>query len=359
MRILRAVSAALVMATVTSACRLVLSASEGEIGLGDAASPADAEVEDCGNGRDDDGNGLADCADPRCAAEGYRCIAPPDTLLFSDVAHVIEGAEAGSLAACAPPFVSATDGIGGAYAQRFGGALDAPPACTPCVCSIDGGCVGAGVQLFSDDACTQLVDTQGPSATCESAKGISLAERRSASLLRGVVQAPQCIARSSIPVQARWGKVVRVCTARSLSQSGCAASQVCVPPPTIGARPAICVLSKGRGVAPCPPSFPAREILYQGVDDARTCSMCSCGSPQDVTCTSRLRGRRFSQGRCDANDDVVDTSGQCQRLPQALGKPEMRFVIDLTLQGTCTPVSGGVAGGTAVPGPPETLCCTE
>jgi len=104
-------------------------------------------AEDCANGKDDNCNGLVDCADPVCQNAGYVCAAPPQGW-SGPVA--LESVSGGTLPSC-----------GGSYAtsvqQGHDGASGSPATCG-CSCSgpTNVQCNGVDVSYYTDNGCGAL-----------------------------------------------------------------------------------------------------------------------------------------------------------------------------------------------------------
>ncbi|MDI1476429.1 hypothetical protein [Polyangium sp. y55x31] len=132
-----------------------------------------------------------------------------------------------------------------------------------------------------------------------------------------------------------------------------AAGKVCVPtPPSFSS----CVYREGDH--PCPEGWGERQLLYQHVEDKRTCAECTCSEPSGGFCNTKFR--LFSGAGCTIEEAAFNVSSgmssPCHDLmagTQLLGKSAE--VLDY-MKGACTP-SGGDVEGEVVLTDPVTVCC--
>ena len=151
-----------------------------------------------------------------------------------------------------------------------------------------------------------------------------------------------------------WGRMARECKIEPLSDEGCAAGRVCVPPPPEGFS--LCLYAEGEPFA-CPPDYPARTVFYRSAEDDRGCEECACSPPEGAQCMAFLS--TFSDVACASPVVAVLVTADepsCQDVPTgtALGSAEASMVTDLP--GSCTS-SGGAPFGGVTPADPFTLCC--
>ncbi|HZA13047.1 MAG TPA: hypothetical protein VE618_01065, partial [Myxococcaceae bacterium] len=131
-------------------------------------------IERCANGSDDDGDGLADCADPECAT-----LACEDGDPCTDTDACTGGSCSGSPKACTPPSACFSGGCE-AGTCRFSvlvgnSCTDSGPCTTGGTCATDGGCVGTSTcvapgeclsaQCGSDGGCLLTVNSGQPCTT--------------------------------------------------------------------------------------------------------------------------------------------------------------------------------------------------
>ena len=123
----------------------------------------------------------------------------------------------------------------------------------------------------------------------------------------------------------------------------------------------VCIFYDGERV--CPDdiqgnTFTEQHVFYQGVQDDRQCSACSCGAPTGSACTATIS--IYKNANCSAllDQKTIDSSSEtCTdiKLPgQALGSKSAGPTT--YLPGTC-PAMGGDGSGIAIPTNPATLCC--
>ncbi|MDC3956119.1 hypothetical protein [Polyangium jinanense] len=96
---------------------------------------------------------------------------------------------------------------------------------------------------------------------------------------------------------------VRACGGAS-TDGVCEDGLLCVPEPVTPFR--ICVVRGGEH--PCPPGYPDRAIHYEGVNDTRACTECTCGAPADAKCSASVQG--YSDACATATSALV-TDDQC------------------------------------------------
>lgn len=326
-------------------------------GCGDGCDPGE---EDCSNGVDDNDDGLADCADPICGGLGYACVPSVPAGWFG------------------PAIVSETDpssGCSGAFATEVALAhrgLQAEAAvCDACSCEADGdgtcgpatlvmarttggGCAAAceaNVQL-DPDSCEDLGAVAFP---CGSSQGVFSSDS---------ITVPNwsvaCIASAQSPMlpEISWQADALVC--RAPAGGGCGGDAVCAPPPPASATDAVCIAAAGEG--DCPSAYPLKTVLYEGFDDGRDCTDCSCAAQPCVGEVEFFFGENCGGG---AKEDELGApfAGACNELIDADGqddeddRPRARFRPDDDAP-KCAPVASQPTGAATGVGP-TTVCCME
>ena len=117
------------------------------------------------------------------------------------------------------------------------------------------------------------------------------------------------------------------------------------------------------GERPCPTTttnvFTEQHVFYNGIEDHRQCSPCTCGAPTGSACTAIAS--IYTNATCSgvplAQNTISSASETCidVQLPgQALGSKSAGFVS--YLPGMCSP-AGGDASGAAIKTEPVTYCC--
>ncbi len=152
-----------------------------------------------------------------------------------------------------------------------------------------------------------------------------------------------------------WGTFARAC---EWSPRGICADpgKVCSPSgPPDGFR--TCIAHEGDVSCPSYSPYQERHVFYEGLDDTRTCSPCSCGAPEGGSCSGLISV--YADGACSAllSSTLVTSAGAlCADVAagSALGSKSAGPVT--YTPGTCTP-SGGEPMGTAEPRDAVTLCC--
>jgi hypothetical protein len=146
-------------------------------------------------------------------------------------------------------------------------------------------------------------------------------------------------------------------------EMGSITRSTCLPDSVPSDFRAWCILQKGENDCPTDPEnvFTERHVVYNGVQDDRQCSACSCGAPMGSACTAVLSIYKGADLTCSGlaleQTTISSSSSKCIdiQLPgQALGSKSAGPTT--YLPGTC-PAMGGDASGSAVATNPVTLCC--
>jgi hypothetical protein len=136
----------------------------------------------------------------------------------------------------------------------------------------------------------------------------------------------------------------------------CAAGFLCAPPPATGFR--VCVAQQGDDDCPGSP-YSEKHLAFVGVDDARSCSPCTCGAPSGGKCTATIS--IYPDDACAlAVTDVltIDSSMPewCTNVPPGAPLLSKSASPPAYVPGSCQP-AGGVPSGSATPTNPTTFCC--
>ncbi|MDI1476128.1 hypothetical protein [Polyangium sp. y55x31] len=249
----------------------------------------------CGDGVDDDGDGLADCEDPDCGTSLCVPNAPPGW----------EG----------PFWVrrSAWDGTSGPSCPAgFSGSAHymspAPATCTPCACGDvqDGACAPPKFRCWASKNCSgDAVNTTLQNVgQCDAPFGpFPLASASCRIIGPGAVQSEgACVASGGELTEPQlFQQIVSAC--ELAATTGCAEGSTCAPPLEPGAR--ICVRSSGGGV--CPSGWDGETLTaYAGGQDARTCSACTC-TLEGAGCEGGAY-RAFDTNSCTASGSGADAA---------------------------------------------------
>jgi hypothetical protein len=124
----------------------------------------------------------------------------------------------------------------------------------------------------------------------------------------------------------------------------------------------VCIFRSGEYACPNDEgnTFTEQHVFYDGVQDDRQCSACTCGAPTGSACTATIsiyKGAGCSGSTVVQGLTISSSSETCTdiQLPgQALGSKKAEATT--YLPGTC-PAMGGDGSGIAIPTGSATLCC--
>ncbi len=303
--------------------------------------------ENCTNGVDDDCNGLVDCADPACTAQGYACVPVSPSGGWD-----IEAFDATSQAGCPPSLKAKNVDVDPMN-------LSAPASCD-CICA-----VGA------PPSCEQgsISATHGPTDQCGSAAMTYPASGGNCNKqdlsVDAFVQATQpppaggtCNPTTTPTVPPTGATQGETCSGQTAFGGGCPAQQTCALVPTGFTA---CIHHGGANMA-CPAGGYTTPHSVGTVTDNRGCNnACACGAPT-ATC-SVGSWAFFTSNDCSGTASVsLVTDDHCDPTGPAVGGATYP-----TNQFTSTPQAGTVACGlpTTQPGATgnatlmgaDTLCC--
>ncbi len=313
----------------------------GGQGLGGAAPDAGG-VEDCTNGKDDDGDGKTDCADPKCNA-GFTCAPVAPAGGWSGPAWLFDGATA-SAPSCAGAF-------GAKAYEGFRDMAQVPALCGQCACeAATGTCAPGSLFAYDDAACSQQGGGHGqtPASQC-----VDLSAPLTTSSYKAappVFSNGSCKANkpgSSKPAPT-WATTGLVCGGPTPGGGCDAQGEVCAPRPAPPFGASLCIW--GAGAKDCPAAYPQKHTFWDGATDGRECSPCACG----VAAGSCTATTTVYEKSCQNQNviGVVPNDGACHAFD---GSPA-RLQVDVQASGAC-PASGGQATGTVVEGPGSTTVC--
>jgi hypothetical protein len=227
-----------------------------------------------------------------------------------------------------PSTLTATDAV--CYAQGATSSFNAP---TPW----DGSC----------DSTTQLPDGAAHSLTIDP---IAMTEN-------GCEVGPPVAAKV---LSLRWDTFARGCDTRM--PPGPFLRSICLPDEPIPPGFKVCIFRDGENACPDDEgnTFTEQHVFYDGVQDDRQCSPCTCGAPTGSACTAAIsiyKGAGCSGSTVVQGLTISSSSKTCTdiQLPgQALGSKKAEAMT--YLPGTC-PAMGGDGSGIAIPTGSATLCC--
>jgi hypothetical protein len=341
----------------------------GDAADADAARDADASDgcvpaphEDCTNGKDDNCNGLVDCADPDCAAQNFACVPAWPNGWIAPVAFYDNGGgpPAPTPPLCATPYtVDSADG----HISPVAGA-------DPCSCSCGGvtgvTCSNPFVGLYTGSSTcfgappfSGLVGTAcGPLAP---QGGINSAQIADA----GVPSGGSCSTVTNVTPppwssSSDWARSEKVCTLPAphayltAPQNGCDAGQFCaeVPAPTFNAK--ACLYQIGQPTT-CPSAYSVKTTFFDAGVDTRGCNgTCRCGAPTGVTCGTHVT---LFAGSCPGTtpQQILDTG--CSTLNNFGGSQVSASMTQTIGGGSCQVTSSPTPDGGIVPTGPVTVCC--
>ncbi len=219
-------------------------------------------------------------------------------------------------------------------------------------CSMPGGAsTSFNAPTSWDGSCDSTTQTPSGAAHSLTIEPIAMTENGCAA---GPPSAAKVVALS-------WDTYARACDVGWVD--GPTERSICLPadPPPPGF--ALCIYKEGE--RPCPTDsgniFTERHVFYQGVEDQRQCSACTCGAPMGSACTAMLsvyKGTDFTCNGTALTQTTISSSGPTcidVQLPgQSLGSKSAESMT--YLPGTC-PAMGGDGSGNAIPTNPATLCC--
>lgn len=314
-------------------------------GAGEAGAPTGGtgngepqDQEDCLNGIDDTGDGLADCADPQCQPD-HQCVPeiPPGWAGFGYRAiRSFQDPE--------------TDCLGFPRKQYYQGLVSPTTGCT-CSCSAPKGlsCEASAAEVYDTKACSGV--GQIVSSAC-SGLGVTPASVRTESYVFDKGACDPLV--QGTPTPPNWSETVDLCLISKMG-SGCPAGFVCVPRAIKTVEPAACIHRPGE--YSCPSLYSYRNTYYGAIDDTRSCaaSACSCSTPT-ASCSATLELYDMYSPNCEEPSyESIPFDGKCSPI---YGSDVIRSgqVVTSIEPGECESSGAGVSG-TAKPSEPQTVCC--
>jgi hypothetical protein len=300
-------------------------------------------IEDCANGKDDNCNGLVDCADPVCQGAGYACTTAAPSGWNGPVAFF---SAAGSNV---PP-------CGGAYATQATSGHDgisASPATCGCACGNPANvqCNMVGVYYYSDACVTQTGGDALPANNfCVNGGGVSTTNVKGAAEPTGYNG--DCTATPSKNVPAvTWSNSYATCNYDAKTDTGgCTGGSLCVQAPPKGAWQKPCVWANGDIACPGSP-YTQKGLFYTGVTDNRSCATCTCTATAG-TCTGTITV--YTGVGCTGGSIQIQTDGTCHTFAAGYSA-EIQTIT--TTPGTCGNNGTGGPTGSASVASPVTVCC--
>jgi len=310
---------------------------------------------DCLDGKDNNGDGLADCADPTCAPMVACVPAPP------------VGDELGLLQAAACPTTFPTTEV-----QHQG--LNAPSCgttgctCDPilnCQVSLDtsGSTTCNGVTNFMQTIPIDLAQGTSAYGTCTNYNGTVIAATR----LDSISSTTTCThAGATTPPAVSWGTNSNFCAGARTSATCANAQEVCAAKPPAGETMCVRVPQAG---ASCPAGFAGQSATwYSQVLDSRSCT-CGCNVTQTATCQTVVYFESQTAAcpvtgtpsTCFTGNNGI---GYCENNPGGLsfckypsGGVGAFQIKALATSNTGTCATSSTTSGSATPAGGSTICC--
>lgn len=329
---------------------------------GTGGSSGGTGTEDCTNGVDDDGDNKADCEDTKCQSVGYKCFALPAG--WQGPVALYEGPDTSK--SC-----SGSYGLGG---PGGGKDLNAPNlSCSACSCGSPTGsitchfpdinvlqgaaCSGAGWTFdgaslesggVTSGACFGSIDPfLGPNGELPG----------SAETTAPPTTGGSCTPSGGVPTTPNTGwNTNAVSCSQTAAPTGCGAN-TCVPPTGSAFNRGSCVYQDGDQACPTG-GFTFKHLFYTDYDDGRSCSACTCGSPNSVICNG-AKLEIWNGASCSGSPEgTVATPGTSCATLTANQEKHFKYTVGTASGGKCDP-AGGQPTGSATPKLPITFCCTK
>lgn len=251
--------------------------------------------------------------------------------------------------------------------------LVAPAVCEACTCEPPtGSCalpskLTASTMLCGTPGGNTSFDAPSPwSGSCDATTQAPGGAIQSLTIDPLAITESGCASGEPIPakiVSLHWGEFARGCDVAL--PVGPVVRSTCLSDDLITSGFALCIFRDGEHNCPDESGnvFVEKHLFYQGVQDDRQCSACSCGAPTGSTCTAMFSAYKGADLTCSAQSvpqihaQINSVGPTCINLSfpgQGLGSksagPPTYF------PGTC-PALGGDASGSATMIEASTLCC--
>lgn len=152
-----------------------------------------------------------------------------------------------------------------------------------------------------------------------------------------------------------WTSAARACGGAS-SPSVCGDDGMCMP--TVGEPydSGLCIWREGDSGCPGG-SYTVKHLLFEGVQDTRGCSACTCNAPAGAACDGIVQVHRNS-GCTNLQATLNEPGSECVSVRGTENDPPLsvKMTVFGTTGGMCVP-GGGRAEGEATPTEPITVCC--
>ncbi|MCK6537932.1 MAG: hypothetical protein L6Q84_33570 [Polyangiaceae bacterium] len=241
------------------------------------------------------------------------------------------------------------------------GLLASPASCGACGCGSPIGmvCALATVQFFQQAGCSGTPGQLTIAANVCQAFVILGYDPVSAKLATAPPAGGAC---NPLPTQdvvppLAWNARARACG--GAKPGAACGGGVCTPAPE-SPFGGLCVARAGDEA--CPAGYPKKLSFFQGANDTRGCTDCSCGSPQGAACPGSVE--LWTNSQCSVDSVTIGQVGACASLPPDPSPPPPPYQTSRSMfydgqppvGGSCG-ASGGQVTGSATPTAPVTLCC--
>jgi len=318
-------------------------------------------MEDCFNGLDNDGDGLAGCDDPKCAAV-TECV-DPIPVGWGTYGYVLLSEGDPTMPLTCPTYAPSSPYKG------VSGLLPGNAACTDCGCDMPTGqqCtltqdlnVGKpGVQFaqvrdkMCGTAATNIQDLTipGPAPawdlTCTSTDtapgGVSTcpggACNQSINVDLPTVSGGMCAANGGALVKQMptWQTALTACG--GVLAAGCTGGKKCMPKPMAPFNYTACIGKAGDQT--CPSPFLKKHLYYTDFDDTRGCTGCNCNNPVGGICQININF--YATAGCTGMPVATIVAGGMSTCVAVAGNPTIAgrsgSLASAPSGATCSPIS--------------------
>jgi len=245
--------------------------------------------------------------------------------------------------------------------------LDLSFECAPCACAEPACQFPEKLSTSTAPLCQALgqIDFPAPSTwtgNCVAPPPVPADQVGSVSIEK-VTASPCELLLDSVPTEgsswgSSWGTFARACAGEPLFQACGDPGSVCLPtsePPPPGFRQCILYLSDDDPT--CPPDYPEKMSFYDGLDDTRACTPCTCTEVTPSECSALMSVYEDPDcGSLVGSLSIGMVSDQCMDVMGGMGLESMKGEWLVNEPGTCE-ASGGEPVGEAIPTKQRTFCC--